>query len=195
MMFETRTIAPTDTIISLAEAKEQLVISHGDDDSFLLGLVASASRAVEEMTGRALMTQTWRQELHGAAARDDVLLRRTPVQSITSIAYYDRENTLQTAPADDFRLYGDADRSFIRPEVGQSWPALYARLDALRITYVAGYGDSPSDVPAELRTAALMLVAHWYERREAVTEAVSVAETPFGVRDLIGLYRTGWMAG
>lgn len=194
-MFETRTVAPTGTIISLTEAKEQLIISHGEDDSFLLGLVAAASRTVEEMCGRALMTQTWRQELRGAAARDDVQLRRTPVQSITSIEYYDRENALQTATVGDFRLYGDADNAFVRPETGQSWPALYPRPDALRISYVAGYGDSPLEVPAELRTAALMLVAHWYERREAVTEAVSVAETPFGVRELVGLYRTGWVAG
>lgn len=194
MTFETRTVPPAVSLVTPAEAKAQLRIEHSDDDALIGSLVVAASRAVERMTGRALITQTWRQDLGWAFREKDVLLRRTPVQSLVSIEYYDGANVLQSADLADFRLYGADARWFVRPEPGAEWPELYSRPDALRITYVAGYGDSASDVPQELRTAALMLVAHWYQRAEAVTEGASTEETPMGVGYLIEPHRSGWLA-
>lgn len=48
-----------------------------------------------------------------------------------------------------------------------------------------GLGQDP--VPEDLRQAALMLAAHWYENREATTEAAR--EPPFGVSEIIREYR------
>lgn len=190
-MFETRTVSPSGTVVSISEAKASARIDHDDEDLYVDSLIASAQSAVEKMTGRALLTQTWRQELGWAFREKDVRLMRTPVQSLISIEYFDGVNAEQTATLGDFRLYGADDRWFVRPQPGAEWPELYARPDALRITYVAGYGAA-DDVPQELKTAVLLLVGHWYTAREAASER-SMSSIPYGVRHLTELYRAGWV--
>lgn len=44
-------------------------------------------------------------------------------------------------------------------------------------------------VPADLKQAVLMLVAHFYENREATLVGVSAEEIPFGVWDIINQHR------
>ena len=53
---------------------------------------------------------------------------------------------------------------------------------------VAGYGGA-DDVPQAIRTAAAMLVAHWYRNREAVNVGNITSELPLGVQSLIAPYR------
>jgi uncharacterized phiE125 gp8 family phage protein len=56
------------------------------------------------------------------------------------------------------------------------------------VTYVAGYGDASTDIPEGIRQAVRMMVAHFYENREAVTEA-KLMDVPVGVRHLLMKYR------
>jgi uncharacterized phage protein (predicted DNA packaging) len=44
-------------------------------------------------------------------------------------------------------------------------------------------------VPADLKHAAKMLVAHFYENREATLVGVSAEEIPFGLMDVINQHR------
>ena len=44
-------------------------------------------------------------------------------------------------------------------------------------------------VPADLKHAAKMLVAHFYENREASLVGVSAEEVPFGVMDIVNAHR------
>jgi len=53
---------------------------------------------------------------------------------------------------------------------------------------VTGYGDTAADVPADIRQAAALLVAYWYDNRSAATERGWEA-MPFGVRALLGKHR------
>ena len=53
----------------------------------------------------------------------------------------------------------------------------------------AGYGASSVDVPAPLRQAALMLVAHWYEHRGVVGHDQAGNVPPQGFEALIAPYR------
>lgn len=206
MTFEERVSAPSEPIITLEQAKAQLRVDHSDDDTLIGTLLEAASSTIEEMSGRALVEQTWKQSEPGPAYDDyylswrkpgfeyDVHLMRPPVASLEKVEFYDSENALQEASLSDFRLYGDGDRSFVRPQPDSVWPSLFDRPDALQITYKTGYGTA-DDVPQPLKAAALMLVAHWYERAEAVTEGVSAMETPLGVRHLVDIYRVGWVFG
>ena len=41
-------------------------------------------------------------------------------------------------------------------------------LNAFEVAFTAGYGDEASDVPAPIRHALKLLVAHWFEHREPV---------------------------
>jgi uncharacterized phiE125 gp8 family phage protein len=44
-------------------------------------------------------------------------------------------------------------------------------------------------VPQPLRQAILMLAAHWFEHRSAVSEEGDEAATPLGFRTLVAPYR------
>lgn len=44
-------------------------------------------------------------------------------------------------------------------------------------------------VPADLKQAVLMLVAHFYENREATLVGISADEVPLGVWDIINQHR------
>jgi uncharacterized phiE125 gp8 family phage protein len=55
------------------------------------------------------------------------------------------------------------------------------------VTYVAGYG--PYEAPEELVQAQLLLIAHWYQNREAVAEG-TFNEIPLAVEALAGPFRT-----
>lgn len=190
--FLRRTVAPASAPVTLAEAKAQLRIDHDDEDTLLGRLIDSAATTVEEMTGRALVTQTWRLDMPAPSGRAAIRLERAPVAALSAAVYTDGAGAEQTLALDDLRLYGDADAPLVEPVSGKTWPAAGTDVDAMRITFVAGYGDADA-VPEPLRQAVLLLVAHQFERREAVG-LNQLAAMPFGVTMLTDLYRLGWAA-
>lgn len=185
----TRTAAPAE-LITLIEAKAHLNISHADDDTLITSLIAAALDVLDGNTGevgKALVTQTWEWKTSGVS--DCVELPVKPVQSITSITYYDTDNVSQTATVSDYEL----DEGYLRPKTGKSWPATYPRFDAVTITFVAGYGDA-DDVPAGIKHAGLLLIGHYYENREDVGRGNPVS-IPRGVSALVSRHKSGWVGG
>lgn len=195
MIFETRTVAPAAPLIETDVAKEW-VRARGftDDDGLLDRIAATCEGMIEAMTGRALITQTWRLSVAGPDRDGMVELPRVPVASLSEIAYLDRDEVLQTATLSDFALIGGTDRALVRPVDGKVWPSLYARPDALRVTYVAGYGDTAAAVPSGLITAAQLIVGHLYRNPEAVSDK-PMQMMPLAVEAMIEPYRTMWVAG
>ena len=51
-------------------------------------------------------------------------------------------------------------------------------LNAFEVAFTAGYGDEASDVPAPIRHALKLLVAHWFEHREPVVVGAAPPEVP-----------------
>ncbi len=51
---------------------------------------------------------------------------------------------------------------------GQVWPVVQSKVNAVEVTFVAGYGLA-ADMPQDLKSAQLLLLGHLYENREAVT--------------------------
>ena len=75
---------------------------------------------------------------------------------------------------------------------GEHWPAGTPGAPGIRVTYGCGYADLAS-LPPVFVTAWRMLIAHWYENREAaVASTVRRAEVevmPYGVEYLLEPYR------
>jgi len=186
-----RTIAPSVTPVTLAEAKAHLRVDFTDDDALIDSLIEAATSHLDGQgsLGRAMITQSWAQWVSQSPGW--VRLDVGPFQSLTSVEYYDADNTLQTATVTDFEIRLDGDFVLIKPKQDFEWPGAYIRRDAIKITYVAGYGDAGSDVPRGIRQAILLMVGHWYEHREAVSE-LSLKEVPLAVDALIGNERVGW---
>ncbi|RMF11098.1 MAG: hypothetical protein D6773_00370 [Alphaproteobacteria bacterium] len=183
-----RTVAPAVTPVSLAEAKAHLNVDFADDDALITALIDAATEYFDGWSGtlgRALITQTWQQAMSAFPASVRLWLPLAPVQSITSVQYYDAADVLQTFAASNYRLQADGAGPYIELVSGASWPNVGVRDDAVIVTFVAGYGNTGADVPEPIRQAILLLIGHLYENREAVTVGVSAADLPLGVSHLV----------
>jgi uncharacterized phiE125 gp8 family phage protein len=183
-----RTVAPAVRPVSLEEAKDHVGAAEYDDDDRKLEGYIDAAVAYIEIFGQALITQTWKVKLCTWPC-DGIRLPLGPVQSITTVKYYNSVNSQATLSAANYALYTDALGPYVGWLHGYSVPSLYPRADAIEVTFVAGYGSAPESVPAPIRHAILMLVGHWYENRETVNVGQTVTEVPLGVTALLGPYR------
>ena len=162
--------APSTYPVTLAEAKLHCRVDIADDDTLITALITAATEMAEQKTGRAIMTQTL--ELTLDAFPDAFELTRVPVQSVTSVKYYDTTGAQQTLSntlyaldaADDFGF------AYISPVYAGVWPDTRDQINAVAVRYVAGYADSAS-VPQSIKNWILLMVSTMYENRE--TEAYS----------------------
>jgi len=182
---------PTADILSLTEAKDHLRVDDTDSDTYITDLISVVTQMLDGRSGtlgRALMTQTW--ELAIEEFDDDIRLPLPPLQSVTSVKYYDVNNTLQTLATSVYTVLADDLGSFIEVVVGQHWPVIYPRDDAVVIQYVCGYGAA-SDVPMPIIHAAKVLLAGFYENRTEYTDGPSphVVQT---VEAITAPYRRVW---
>lgn len=150
------------------------------DDEYLRNTIRGACSMVESVYGVALLTQTIKQ-YHSdfpCTAEAPLLLRITPLASITSITYLDSAGATQTWSADDYTTGAFNGRYFVTPKVGKTWPANVAtnQPNAVTITYQAGYGDKPSNIPHFVTRGLLMEIAHQYTAgRENPVRTMSTA--------------------
>lgn len=151
--------------MTLREAKKQLEIpsSESDHDEQLAELIREAREQWEHDTDTATLTQTL--SVTVPYFWDGIELPRRPVQSITSITYYDGSNAQQTLSTDIYQL--DAPGRLIRLKYLQNWPTTAVRWDAITVTYVAGY-QSRADVPGMARRAMLLQLGRWFEDRDMI---------------------------
>lgn len=186
-----RAAAPSVTPVLLAEAKAHLRVDGDEENDLITGLIEAAVGLIDGqgVLGRAIITQSWAQWVNQSPGW--VRLEVGPFQGLTSVQYYDEDSALQTATLSDFETRLAGDFVTLKPKEGKVWPRAETRQDAIKITYVAGYGDAGADVPRNIRLAILMMVAHWYERRMAVSE-VRLHDVPLAVDALLGVDRVGW---
>lgn len=186
-----RITAPVEKPVSLAEAKAHCRVDFSDDDTLIASLIDAAVSHIdgEGELGRAMITQTWAQ--WETQSPGWPRLKIGPFQSLVSVEYYDDDSVLQEATLADFETRLQGDFVICKPKEDREWPTADTRADAIKITYTAGFGDDAADVPMGIRHAILMLVAHWYENREAISEGRMVP-TPMAVEALIGNERAGW---
>ncbi len=162
--------APSTYPVTLAEAKLHCRVDIADDDTLITALITAATEMAEQKTGRAIMTQTL--ELTLDAFPDAFELTRVPVQSVTSVKYYDTTGTQQTLSNTLYALDAAEDFGFahISPVYGGTWPTTRDQINAVAVRYVAGYADAAS-VPQSIKNWILLMVSTMYANRE--TEAYS----------------------
>ena len=187
MFAPVRTVAPAATPVSLIEAKAHLRVEVDAEDALITSLVQAATDHLDGYTGllgRALVTQTWRQDFNDFTCK--MRLPVKPVASIASVTYYDGENQQQTLSTDSYELLTDAGGPYIARKADEAWPSTKNRAAAVSVTFVAG--SSAADVPAPIKAAILLLVGHLYHNREAVS-SVDLTAVPMAVDALIAPYR------
>ena len=176
-MLQPKLITPPEaTPVTLDEAKAWAFIDFDDDDALITSMIVAATGFFDGYSGilgRALMPQVWLLEFPLFCSR--MRLPLSPVISVQSIKYYDVENAEQTLSSDVYGVYEDPLGPVVELLSVQSWPAIFDKTNAVKITFQAGYVDAAA-VPAPIKTAIKMLVADMYDNRESQIEAGKMFE-------------------
>ena len=184
---------PTDTPVSLDEAKEQcrIVSTDTSHDTLLLRLIDEATRSIETLTGVRLASQSVQLTLDGFPA-DRIELGVYPVNSITSVKYDDGDNVETTMVlGTDYWESLSGMYPAILPV--STWPPTkYGKPESVRIVMDVGYyTGSPvtSAAPDDLRHAVLMRVKEYFDNSGESVTGQSVESTVSSVKALTDMYR------
>lgn len=185
--------APAAEPVSRTEAKAHLRVDSSDDDTLIDSLITAARRQVETITRRALVTQTWDLYLDGFPEGDCIEIPRPPLASVASVKYTDYAGAQTTWDASNYVVDTTSLVGRVVLAYAKSWPSFTPYpSNPVVIRFTAGYGGA-SSVPQEIKQAMLLLIAEWYERREAthigLQGASAVTPLPFAVDALLATYR------
>ncbi|SDC30831.1 phage conserved hypothetical protein, phiE125 gp8 family [Sphingomonas sp. YR710] len=170
-------------LLSLAEAKDHLRLEDDDLDSDLTigGLISTAQRMLDESFGVVIDLVQRRWTLDSFA--DFLLIPFRPIDADTiEITWLDDAGTAQ--PFTAFRAVAIGGWLRLLPAIGTSWPIPADAPGVVTVTATAGYAEDA--VPDDLKTVGKMLVAHWFENREAA--GGSMVEVPLAVGMLLDPY-------
>lgn len=174
------TLSDDSPAISTADMKAFLRVDGSGDDAIIASYVATATEAVKQFTRRAILTETFAFKADGFSDPygDDRLMSLgpgvhtgsrpyltgggdamdvpfPPLQSVSSIVTYDRDNSQTTFSAALYSVDLNSGRIFL--DDGATWPSDLRTTDAVLITYIAGYGSGsiPEPILQAIRTYAM----------------------------------------
>lgn len=183
------TTQPAIEPVSLQEVKDSLRITSSSEDSLITQYIVDARVYAENYTGRKFITQTlvgyadgfrgyqdnW---FNGYRVGSEIELFRngdrridldyTPAQSITEINTIDIDNSETVYASSNYYLENFDDDLHPRVRINDSSSIINVNLrsnNAVKVEYVAGYGDNASDVPAAIRRGIIMIASHLYTNR------------------------------
>ena len=163
--------APAVEPVTLTELKLFARIDTTAYDAMLPGYITACREALEKHTGRTFITTTYDMYLDKFPAyNSEIRLQMPPVQSVTSIYYNQESDGVLTLLASS--LYQtDFISQFPRiiPAYDEEWPDTRDMLNAVKITYIAGYGLAVA-VPSAIKECIKSLATDLFEHPESSVE-------------------------
>lgn len=127
----------------------------------LSGLIAAARRHAENELDRYLITQTLDAYYDGFQE----VFKLPPLQSVSSITYYDTAGVEQTLSSSNYQVDSASKPARITVSYGNTWPSTRTQNNAVKIRFIAGYGDA-ADVPDCIKNWMLMRIKTLYDGRD-----------------------------
>ena len=183
------TSGPLAEPVSVAEAKAHMRIDASAEDALIASLIITSRLHIEAALGLALLSQAWSYFVDAWPRSREIVLPLKPVQAVDAIRIWAQDGTSQTLAANTYTLDGDGTPPRLVLNSSSAPPAPGRGANGIEIAFDAGYGDAAADVPAPIRQALLLLVAHWYENREPHRIGASDVEIPNMVSALLASYR------
>ena len=177
-----RTVDAATEPVAVTEAMLHCRSDADEETSWFAAAITTARAYCEAHTKRQVGVGTWTLYLDEFPS-DEIQLRLPPVSAVTSIIYNDAAGASQTLPAGDYRTDLISEPARIVPAYGITWPSTRGQINDVCVTFSAGYASAAA-VPRQFRHAILMLVAHWREHPEAVSQG-SFQSFPNGVESLL----------
>lgn len=180
-------VAAAATPVSLVEAKQQLYVDHSDDDVLITGMIETATLQAQSFTQRLFVTQTVEWVLPGFCPCIKLPVAPVAKEGIVSIKYFDwATQTQMELDAAKYVAQACGPTLKVFPAFGMTWPLVFAHsAEPVVIQFTAG--EAVKDVPANVKTAILMHVAHFYRNRESVVvgQPGQTVEVPQGAQSLL----------
>ncbi len=155
-------------VVTLAEAKAHLNVAHADDDALITSQIKAAQVACEVFCQRAFLQSGWEWHRQGWPC----MLPLQPINAATVVVSYIPDG------AADLTVYSTLSRSLYRlvehhGGLRFEWresaiaPDLEHDADApVKVTFTAGV--TAENVPANVKSAVLMIVADLFRTRESM---------------------------
>jgi uncharacterized phiE125 gp8 family phage protein len=202
--------------VSLATAKNFLRVTISDDDTLIGALITAAREVVETFTGRSLATKTYRHcfpyyvdsqvtsqayppslwsQSRSATTQwnysQQIKLFAPPLLSVLSVKYTDPNGAVQTLDPSTYIVDSDSEPARLFPVAGGIWPPALFVPNAVQIEFLAGHNTNLSlgaPIPSGIGIAILMLVAGYYENREAQAPG-AFSEIPNHIQQILWSHR------
>lgn len=151
----TRTIDATSEPVTLDEAKKQLRVEDHYENEEIEALITVARQQLEKYAEISIKEQTWVGKFNKFP--QTILLPFGPVIQVSSVVY--EKDGEQTLTPDSYQV--DKDSKVGRVVADSSFPSTDDVLNAVTVTYTAGF----SEVPDQIKHAVKAQVAFLYENR------------------------------
>jgi uncharacterized phiE125 gp8 family phage protein len=183
-----RDSAPAQQPVTRTEVAQHLNLDADQeqaDGPLLDRLIKAATSWCEEYLSRQLITATWSNTYN--IFHEPLQVWYPPVQMIDLFTYVNDQGQIKEIDRQQYVPDIFVEPAEISLAAGETWPSsLQDEVNVIRIAAKCGYGDTPDDIPEDIRVAILMKVAGMYENRTAGKETeVSAAENllkPYRVR-------------
>lgn len=176
----TRTVvADSEEPVSVKDFRTH-IRSFEEDEDVAIGLyISAARRGLEEEYATALVPQQCVQRMDGFPVNcfGEIELRIAHVTSITSIQYVDTNGATQTLSPSMYAADIFKTPSRLRPAYGTSWPSTRLDMNAVTITFMAGYA-TPTAVPDPVKAMILKVAAELNDKREMTVTGATIAKIP-----------------
>lgn len=203
--------APAVPPVTVEYARRHIKALSISDDVMIRTWIEAAAQYFRSQTGREIINATYEywldefptlySEAQVGGAPFRIQLPHPPLQEVVSVLYkdsngdfvsYDDGASPATALYSVFNPQGTfAERGWIEPNYGQTWPTTQAQSGAVRIQYVAGYGSSVENVPELITGIICYMVEHYDRNRGAVADQSkgSLFKVPLGVVSALDEFR------
>ncbi|MCR9126078.1 MAG: hypothetical protein NXH82_08110 [Rhodobacteraceae bacterium] len=188
MLIEDNTVPDAALPMEAFRAHLRLGTGFGVDtlqDDVLAGFLRASLASIENRTGKILLQRGFTLRLNAWRDPAGQPLPVAPVFGIDSVTLMPAVGAGTAVDPAAYRLEQDAQCPVLRP-AGMVLPEI-PNGGAVQIAMTAGFAPDWAGLPADLRQAAMLLGAHFYEYRNETTLSTGCA--PFGVTSLIERYR------
>jgi len=173
--------------VSLDKMRLHLGIIQATDttrNAVITGRIIAARQWVEQQNGLALITQT----IQATDTRFPACLipLKIPLQSVTSVTYIDTDGQPQTLNPDQYQV--DTPTGYLMPAYQMTWPGVRESFGAVKIEYVAGFGDADDAVPQAIKEAIMFIVGQWEVFQSSIEGVIRPFTIPNAAKELISGY-------
>lgn len=184
--------------VTLAEARKQLNEPPVSDNDLILAYIAAARAMFEEHAGRQTIDAIYEYTCSPIGRGRIVELPRAPMTALVSLTGRDTSGVETELDPDLFRVVLSGVKSgspstlaldaYAPPGRIELLPSTQWPTSELRIRRRCGYGETPEQIPALIKSALYFLIGHFYRNRAEVT-AETVMQLPMGAEMLIRSFK------